>query len=98
MNLENKIKLYLSYIEKGIPFAKLHGITEDGTCTCFAKMNCKDKGKHPIKKNWKQDLIRSQQDLEQHFKEFPNSNLAVATFATDDLLVLDFDVDRKSVV
>lgn len=92
MNLENRLKQYLSYLERGIPLTKLHGIVDPGICTCFAGEKCKHKGKHPLKKNWKQDLIRTQQDLEEHFKEFPNSNLAVATFATDDLLVLDFDV------
>jgi hypothetical protein len=95
MDLENKILSYSQYIKHGLHLTKLHGMISPDVCSCFAGPNCMHKGKHPIKDNWKADLITDQTQLLNHFKEYPYSNLGVCCSVIDNIIILDFDLKNK---
>ncbi|MBP2021908.1 hypothetical protein J2Z44_001704 [Clostridium punense] len=42
------LEMALRYSEVGITVMPLHGIKEDGSCTCRNGSNCASKSKHPM--------------------------------------------------
>ncbi|KAJ49771.1 bifunctional DNA primase/polymerase, partial [Clostridium tetanomorphum DSM 665] len=46
------LDMALRYADIKIPVMPLHGIKEDGSCTCRNGSKCSSKGKHPIFSRW----------------------------------------------
>jgi len=42
----------VAYAERGFYVIPLHGVNDDGTCTCSMGMECESAGKHPLYRDW----------------------------------------------
>lgn len=71
----------------------LHGINEDGSCTCKEGLECpeKDKGKHPVIANWQKLATTDTTKITNWSKKYPNANVGIATGHASTLTVLDVD-------
>jgi hypothetical protein len=77
--------------EFGFRIIILHGISEDGGCTCSAGVNCESAGKHPRHSEWQKRATTDVEKIRKYFKEYPNSNIGIATGGKFFVL----DTDRK---
>jgi len=76
-------------ISSGFKVFPLHGIKENGNCTCYLGAECKSAGKHPIEKDWQSKAITTSEELEAACKKHPYMNIGVIT--GEDLIVVDVD-------
>jgi hypothetical protein len=88
----DKYKIISSLIEQGYSLIELYGINEQGFCTCYKGEKCSCAGKHPVKSNWKDNFIKSDEELKNILKQHPNANFGVIT--GNGLVVVD--IDKKS--
>lgn len=81
----------LSYARRGFSVLPLHGVTEDGACTC-GKPNCSNAGKHPIG-SWKERQTQplTEEELRNLFMQHPGANVGIVTGKVSGLLVIDID-------
>lgn len=84
-----KISAALALIQENLNVILIFGIT-NGMCDC-GKANCKNPGKHPIKK-WGTEASFDPKQIEESVAQYPNCNLAIVTGSGLGVL----DVDRKS--
>lgn len=42
----------IAYASQGWPVIPVHGLKQDGSCTCHLGARCPNKGKHPVEKAW----------------------------------------------
>jgi putative DNA primase/helicase len=82
----------LAYAAYGWPVFPVHGI-EGGRCTC-GKPNCKRPGKHPRTRHGFKDATTDPNRIRQWWKEWPNSNIGIATGVQSGLIVLDVDGEK----
>ncbi len=75
--------------EFGFRIIILHGISEDGGCTCKAGIHCDSKGKHPRHFEWQKRATNDVEKIKRYFKGHPNSNIGIATGG--QFFVLDSD-------
>lgn len=85
------LKMALRYAEIGIPVMPLHGIKEDGSCTCRNGSNCTSKGKHPIFNGWHSIATTDKVTITKWWSKYPNSNIGIPTGEKSGWLVLDID-------
>ncbi|MBD3623982.1 MAG: bifunctional DNA primase/polymerase, partial [Rhodobacteraceae bacterium] len=85
------IKAALAWARYGGKIVALHGIDEDGQCTC-GRADCKSPGKHPIAELFPkgQHSATSNADkIRRAFKKYPNANFGV--ILPPGVVVLDVD-------
>jgi hypothetical protein len=79
----------LAYAARGWPVFPCHGI-RDGRCTC-GKPECAHPGKHPLTRHGFKDATTDPQQIDRWWTDHPDANVAIATGASSDLIVLDLD-------
>lgn len=79
----------LHYARLGWPVVPMHAI-ENGLCTC-GRYDCHSQGKHPRTRHGIKDASTRASTINDWWKTWPHANVAVATGAASDLLVLDVD-------
>ena len=81
----------LDYAAAGLSVIPVHGLREDGSCTC-GNPNCDSPGKHPVGK-WKaaQQAPLSADELRRRFGDNPDFNVGIVTGKVSNLVVIDVD-------
>jgi len=85
------IKAALAWARHGGKIIALHGIDDDGQCTC-GRGNCKSPGKHPIAELFpkgQHSATSSAAKIRRAFKKYPQANFGV--ILPPGLVVLDVD-------
>ncbi len=85
------IKAALAWARNGGKIIALHGIDENGNCTC-GKLACRSPGKHPISDLFpkgQHSATSSAVQIRRAFKNYPHANLGV--ILPPGLVVLDVD-------
>lgn len=80
----------LAYAERGWHVVILHGITQDGACTCHLGPACESAGKHPRTRNGLKDATASPDDIAYYLDQYPNSNIGIVC-GPSELAVVDLD-------
>ena len=81
-----------SYTELGWAVLPLHGISTEGTCTCSRGADCHSPGKHPRTPNGIHDASHDPDTLKRWFSPSAGTNVAIATGAVSNLIVIDIDM------
>lgn len=91
----------LAYVRAGFAIIPLHGVGEDGGCTCedwTARRNAahgpggKQAGKHPMRKQWTQGAALGTADVHSIWmEESPRANVGIRTGVISGFWVLDVD-------
>lgn len=94
-------EMALAYVRAGFAIIPLHGVGEDGGCTCedwTVRRNAahgpggKQAGKHPMRKQWTQGAPLSAADVHSiWFEESPRANVGIRTGVVSGFWVLDVD-------
>jgi putative DNA primase/helicase len=82
----------LSYARAGIPVIPIHGVLDNGSCTCGAA-RCPAPGKHPRTKNGLRDATTDEDTIEKWFgpTRWPNANIGGVC---GQYLCLDIDAKK----
>jgi hypothetical protein len=86
------LRAALDYAKQGFSVILLHGIDDQGVCTC-GKPDCNSPAKHPIGKSWKQFQTKPQtpEELIDAFNKHPHANVGIITGEISGVLVVDSD-------
>jgi uncharacterized protein YndB with AHSA1/START domain len=90
---KTKLDLALDYARRGWRVFPCHYpiITADGArCSC-SNPSCENKGKHPATKNGLKDATTDVEQIARWWTTNPNWNIAIATGAESNLVVVDVD-------
>jgi putative DNA primase/helicase len=79
------------YVEKGWSVFPLHGIKEDGECTC-GRIACPDSGKHPLTKNGLKNASNKMEEVKTMFDNLKTFNIGVRTGKVSGITIIDIDV------
>ena len=91
MKSSSKVKAALAWARRGAKIIALHGIDDDGVCTCHKKA-CDTPGKHPIAALFprgQHSATSDPREIRAAFKKYPSANLAV--ILPPHIVVLDVD-------
>lgn len=69
----------------------VHGITDEGACTCSRGRDCPSAGKHPVMPAWGKNLLTYEELVEQFSTPDPY-NLGIVTGPPSGIFVVDIDV------
>ncbi len=69
----------------------LHGINEDGTCTCKQGHKCSSTGKHPIFSGWQLKATTDKNIITNWWNQYPHANIGIPTGERSGWLVLNID-------
>ena len=83
----------LAYAELGWPVLPVHGVSEDGTCTCSKGKACPSPGKTPHIKGWPEEASTDPETIRSWWGKWPHANVGVLTGGRSGLVALD--VDRR---
>ena len=86
------LEIAKEYASRGWFVFPIHGITEDGKCTC-GKLACPDAGKHPATKNGLKDATKDSAQIEILFSS-ETYNIGVVTGKISGITVVDIDVSH----
>src|SRR5262245_46943648 len=79
----------LAYAARGWPVFPCHNPRPDGGCSCGQK--CGRTGKHPRTQHGLKDATTDEATIRRWWKQWPEANVAVATGAASNLVILDED-------
>lgn len=85
------LDMALRYADIKIPVMPLHGIKEDGSCTCRNGSKCSSKGKHPIFSGWSKIATIDKAIITKWWSKYPSANIGIPTGKKSGWLVLDID-------
>ena len=88
-NVEAVLAHVRVYVKLGLNVLLVHGIM-DGKCTCGLE-NCSTPGKHPVHSNGVYGATTDIDWLEDQYRAFPHSNVAVAMGRDSGIIALDLD-------
>ena len=80
----------LQYASFGWPVLPIHGIGEDGGCTCLNR-KCQSPGKHPLTPHGCKDGSISEEIIRAWLRRWPNCNIGVVTGRVSGVITLDCD-------
>src|SRR5207249_1220410 len=87
---ESVLDAMLAYAANGLPVFPLHGVRDDGRCTC-GDPRCEDVGKHPRLKGAFKTATRDPEVIRDWGRRWPDLNVGIPTGAASNLVVLDID-------
>ena len=59
------------------PLIELHGINEQGYCTCYKGSDCSCSGKHPVNSGWQDKVIKTEDEIKSILEHRPNANFVL---------------------
>jgi hypothetical protein len=83
----------LGYAAKGLRVFPVHGINDQGGCTC-GKDGCETPGKHPRTQHGFLDATTDQEQIKIWWDQWPGANIGIRTGAITGFFVLDIDGDQ----
>jgi hypothetical protein len=87
--VSDRLAAAIGYVDRGWRVLPLHGIA-NGRCTC-SRANCRHPGKHPRTEHGTKDASGDQATLEAWWRQWPETNIGIATGAVSGLDVIDID-------
>src|SRR5262245_59524522 len=81
----------LAYARRECRVFPLHGIGDDGSCTCRLRGACPHAGKHPWSEGWQTHATTDAAQIRRWLKHHPEMNLGVVTGAPSGNWILDVD-------
>jgi putative DNA primase/helicase len=81
----------LNLAAQGIRVFPIHGINEDGYCTCTNGKDCPSAGKHPRTRGWEEQASDDPEKIQNWWESYPQANWAAKTGTDSALLVVDID-------
>lgn len=88
------LRAALGYAAKGWAVFPCHGTLRHGdvwACTCREGVNCDSMGKHPRTGRGVKEATTDAEKLRAWWEQWPRANVAIATGAASNLLVIDVD-------
>ncbi|MCW5601398.1 DNA polymerase [Nitrosomonas sp.] len=89
----NLLEAALNYAGWGIPVFPVHGISDNGACTC-GKPTCVHPGKHPILDGGYKNATCDQQQIIEWWNKYPKANIGIPTGKVSGWYAVD--VDKKN--
>lgn len=89
---EDLINYALDYARRGWAVLPLYTV-KNGRCTC-GKPGCISPGKHPRLNGWQELPPADEETIRRWWRQWPDSNLGIATGAKSGFVVLDVDGDE----
>jgi hypothetical protein len=86
----------LKLARDGFPVFPIHSV-DSGGCTC-GDSKCSNAGKHPRTAHGFKDATTDRVTLRKWWRQWPNSNIGIATGTTSGLIVLDIDSRHDGLV
>ena len=83
----------LTYAGAGMHVFPLHGINEDGTCSCL-KADCSSPGKHPLTQNGFKSATADPATVRAWWERRPLANIGMVTGEVSGYVVIDIDPDH----
>lgn len=80
----------LRYAERGWKVIPLHGIDDEGNCTCRLGADCDSAGKHPYWRDWPNKASDNPEQINSWFIEGVPRNIGIVCGASN-LVVIDID-------
>lgn len=81
----------LAYAARGWHVFPVHGLTDDGACTC-RRDDCSSQGKHPLVPHGLRDASCDPDVIRDWWTRWPHANVAIATGTVSGLVVIDIDL------
>ncbi len=81
----------LAIAAQGIRVFPIHGINDEGHCTCTKGADCPSAGKHPRTRGWEEQASSDPDKIHNWWESFPQANWAAKTGIDSKLLVVDID-------
>ena len=89
MSFMKRVDAALYFADKGIRVFPLHTV-KNGICTCRKAQTCKASGKHPIHKNWQDEVTTDPEKIRRMWLAKPDANIGLAM--GNGLVGIDIDV------
>ncbi len=86
--MKNKDEAFELFTKENIPLFPIHGILENGDCTCKLGGNCLQKGNHPFFENWSK-MITTNINLCREW--LPCLNYGIPTGTISKIVVVEVD-------
>lgn len=82
----------VDYASHGWFVVPLHGVNDDGTCTCSMGMECDSAGKHPLHRDWPNIASNDPDEVRQWWESFGDypRNVGIVC-GRSNLVVIDID-------
>jgi putative DNA primase/helicase len=87
---QDQLTSALELVARGFNVIPLHGVDENGGCTCGA-LDCSGPGKHPRIRQWISRATTDPAVIEQWWMAWSDSNVGVATGRRSGIVVVDVD-------
>ncbi|MGA0134282.1 MAG: bifunctional DNA primase/polymerase [Opitutales bacterium] len=84
----------IAYAEHGWYVIPLHGVNGDGTCTCWAGMECDSAGKHPLWRDWPEKASNDPEIVAAWWNEFQQPRNVGVVCGRSNLIVIDIDDEK----
>jgi putative DNA primase/helicase len=82
----------IAYAERGWSVIPLHGVNDDGTCTCHLGMECDSPGKHPLHRDWPEKASADPDQVRAWWEAFRGAPRNVGIVCgKSNLVVIDVD-------
>jgi putative DNA primase/helicase len=82
----------IAYAERGWSVIPLHGVNDDGTCTCHLGMECDSPGKHPLHRDWPEKASADPDQVRAWWEAFRGAPRNVGIVCgKSNLVVIDID-------
>ena len=80
----------LQYASHKLPVFPVHGVDEDGNCTCGSE--CSSPAKHPRTPNGLKDASTDTKVINEWWEKWPDSNIGLPTGSVSNWFVIDVDL------
>ena len=82
----------VEYARHGWYVVPLHGVNDDGTCTCYLGAECDSPGKHPLYRDWPERASNDPEQVSEWWAAFNGSPRNVGIVCgKSNLVVIDID-------
>jgi putative DNA primase/helicase len=85
----------VAYAERGWAVIPLHGVNDDGTCTCHLGLECDSPGKHPLHRDWPEVATTDADQVRAWWESYRGAPRNVGIVCgKSNLVVIDIDDEK----